>query len=112
MNEMAQRSKKATDASVRAAQQTSTAMQYLQMQQQQLAALQNQLYGGQPSPWNFGAAYRIPDTNINLSATYQQGKANLQMTCVPDEYSSMLGSQGFTHGVGPGNLGLSVNLSI
>ena len=34
------------------------------------------------------------------------------MTCVPDEYSSMLGSQGFTHGVGPGNLGLSVNLSI
>lgn len=42
-------------------------------------ALQNQLYGGQPSPWNFGAAYRIPDTNINLSATYQQGKANLQV---------------------------------
>lgn len=41
-------------------------------------ALQNQLYGGQPSPWNFGAAYRIPDTNINLSGTYQQGKANLQ----------------------------------
>lgn len=37
MNEMAQRGKKATDASVRAAQQTSTAMQYLQMQQQQLA---------------------------------------------------------------------------
>ncbi|CBJ32213.1 conserved unknown protein [Ectocarpus siliculosus] len=112
MNEMAQRGKKATDAAVRAAQQTSTAMQYLQMQQQQLAALQNQLYGGQPSPWNFGAAYRIPDSNINLSGTYQQGKANLQMTCVPDEYSSMLGAQGFTHGVGPGNLGLSVNLSI
>ncbi|CAN0270259.1 unnamed protein product, partial [Ectocarpus sp. 12 AP-2014] len=78
MNEMAQRGKKATDAAVRAAQQTSTAMQYLQMQQQQLAALQNQLYGGQPSPWNFGAAYRIPDSNINLSGTYQQGKANLQ----------------------------------
>lgn len=37
MNEMAQRGKKATDAAVRAAQQTSTAMQYLQMQQQQLA---------------------------------------------------------------------------
>lgn len=35
-----------------------------------------------------------------------------QMTCVPDEYSSMLGSQGFTHGVGPGNLGLSVNVNI
>ncbi|CAM9232013.1 unnamed protein product [Ascophyllum nodosum] len=112
MNEMAQRGKKATDAAVRAAQQMSTAMQYLQMQQQQLSALQQQLYGGQASAWNFGAAYRIPDTNINLSGTYQQGKANLQMSCVPDEYSSMLGSQGFTHGVGPGNLGLSVNLNI
>ena len=42
-------------------------------------ALQNQLYGGQASAWNFGAAYRIPDTNINLSGTYQQGKANLQV---------------------------------
>ena len=37
MNEMAQRGKKATDAAVRAAQQMSTAMQYLQMQQQQLS---------------------------------------------------------------------------
>lgn len=37
MNEMAQRGKKANDAALRAAQQTSTAMQYLQMQQQQLA---------------------------------------------------------------------------
>lgn len=42
-------------------------------------ALQQQLYGGQASAWNFGAAYRIPDTNINLSGTYQQGKANLQV---------------------------------
>lgn len=45
-----------------------------------LQALQQQLYGGQASAWNFGAAYRIPDTNINLSGTYQQGKANLQVS--------------------------------
>lgn len=44
-----------------------------------IQALQNQLYGGQASAWNFGVAYRIPDTNINLSGTYQQGKANLQV---------------------------------
>lgn len=54
----------------------------LMMQQ----ALQNQLYGGQASAWNFGAAYRIPDTNINLSGTYQQGKANLQVTKIAGNY--------------------------
>lgn len=46
-------------------------------------ALQNQLYGGQASAWNFGAAYRIPDTNVNLSGTYQQGKASLQVCPEP-----------------------------
>eukprot|EP00611_Tribonema_gayanum_P024453 TRINITY_DN53_c0_g1_i1.p1 TRINITY_DN53_c0_g1~~TRINITY_DN53_c0_g1_i1.p1 ORF type:complete len:182 (-),score=69.94 TRINITY_DN53_c0_g1_i1:96-641(-) len=111
MNELAQRSKKAADAAIKAAQQQSTAMQFLQHQQQQLAALQQQLYGGS-SPWNFGVAYRIPDTHINLSGNYQQGRANVQMSCVPDEYAPLLGASGFTHGVGPGNLGLSVNLNI
>jgi hypothetical protein len=58
MNELAQRSKKATDVALKAAQQQSTAMQFLQHQQQQLSALQQQLYGGGSSPWNFGVAYR------------------------------------------------------
>jgi hypothetical protein len=73
--------------------------------------LQMQLYG-QSSPWNVGVAYRIPDTNFNLQGSYQQGRANLQLSCVPDEYAPMLGPNGFTNGVGPGNLGLSLNLSI
>ena len=70
-----------------------------------------QLYG-QPTPWNLGFAYRLPDTNINLNGNYQQGKTSLTLSCVPDEYASMLGANGFTNGVGPGNLGLSVNLSL
>jgi hypothetical protein len=73
--------------------------------------VQQQLYGGS-SPWNFGVAYRIPDTYINLSGNYQQGRANVQISCVPDEYAPLLGANGFSHGVGPGNLGLSVNLNI
>jgi hypothetical protein len=56
--------------------------------------------------------FRIPDTHINLSGNYQQGRTNVQMSCVPDEYAPLLGANGFTHGVGPGNLGLSVNLNI
>ena len=44
------------------------------MQQQQMQALQAQYTGGQGGKWNLGAAYRPPDTNINLSAAYQQGR--------------------------------------
>ena len=49
---------------------------------------------GQSSPWNLGVAYRIPDSNINLSGSYQQGKGNLQISCVPDESLPLLGPNG------------------
>jgi len=110
MNDLASANKRMADTSLKAAQQQTTAMQYLQQQQQMLQQLQMQLYG-QTSPWNVGLAYRIPDTNFNLQGSYQQGRANLQFSCVPDEYAPMLGPNGFTNGVGPGNLGLSLNLS-
>ena len=54
------------------------------LQQQIIQQLQMQLYG-QTSPWNVGVAYRIPDTNFNLQGSYQQGRTNLQLSCVPDE---------------------------
>merc|ERR1711862_707292 len=104
MNDLASTSKRLIDNQLKSAQQQSSAMQYLQQQQMQLY--------GQSSPWNVGMAYRIPDTNFNLQGSYQQGRASLQMSCVPDEYSPMLGPNGFTNGVGPGNLGLSLNLSV
>ena len=100
----------AQDVKLNAAQQQQTAMTFLQSQQQMIQQLQMQLYG-QSSPWNVGMAYRIPDTNFNLQGSYQQGRANVQLSCVPDEYAPLLGANGFTNGVGPGNLGLSVNLS-
>jgi len=111
MSDLASTSKKITEIQVKGSQQQSTAMQFLQHQQQMIQQLQMQLYG-QSSPWNVGVAYRIPDTNFNLQGSYQQGRANLQLSCVPDEYAPMLGPNGFTNGVGPGNLGLSLNLSI
>ena len=111
MSDLASSSKKLTETQVKSSQQQSTAMQFLQHQQQMIQQLQMQLYG-QSSPWNVGVAYRIPDTNFNLQGSYQQGRANLQLSCVPDEYAPMLGPNGFTNGVGPGNLGLSLNLSI
>lgn len=68
-------------------------MQYLQMQQQQLQAIQQQVQGAS-SPWNMGVAYRVPDSNINLSCAYQQGRANVQISCVPDESVPLLGANG------------------
>lgn len=111
MNNIAESGKKAMDVQMKSAQQQQTAMQFLQQQQQMIQQLQMQLYG-QTSPWNVGVAYRIPDTNFNLQGSYQQGKANVQLSCVPDEYAPFLGPNGFTNGVGPGNLGLSLNLSV
>ena len=57
-------------------------------------------------------ASQVPDTNINLSLGHQQGRTNIQLSCVPDESASLLGPNGFTRGVGPGNLGVSVNLTV
>lgn len=111
MNSIAESGKKAMEVQMKSAQQQQTAMSFLQSQQQMIQQLQMQLYG-QSSPWNVGVAYRIPDTNFNLQGSYQQGRANVQLSCVPDEYAPMLGPNGFTNGVGPGNLGLSLNLSV
>jgi hypothetical protein len=74
--------------------------------------VQAQYTGGQGGKWNLGAAYRPPDTNINLSASYQQGRANVQVSLVPDEGANLLGPNGFTQGVGPANLGLSFNIHV
>jgi hypothetical protein len=93
LSEIASRGRKIADVKAQAAKQTQQAMQYLQMQQQQLQAIQQQVQGAS-SPWNIGAAYRIPDSNINLSCTYQQGRGNIQISCVPDESVSLLGPNG------------------
>ena len=104
--------KKVQSVQLRAAEQQSYSFQLLQQQQAQLHAIQQQQYGGASTNWNIGIAYRPPDSIFNISAGYQQGKANIQISMVPDEQASLLGATGFTAGVGPGNLGLSLNLNI
>ena len=104
--------KKAQSAKLQTAQQMQTALSYLQMQQQQMQALQAQYTGGQGGKWDVGGAYRPPDTNINLSAAYRQGRCNVQVSMVPDEGANLLGPNGFTQGVGPANLGLTFQLHI
>lgn len=111
MNEISEQQRKLRDTQVTSANQQSKAIQFLRMQQAQIQAVQQQAMGGSVGQWNVGAAYRPPDSNVNLSLAYQQGKTNLQVSMVPDESSSLLGPGGFTAGVGPGNLGLSFNVN-
>lgn len=112
MQEISTQRKRLLSSQVTAAQQQANTMQFLHMQQSQMNAIQAQAYGGGAGQWNVGAAYRPPDTNINASLSYQQGRTNIQISMVPDESASLLGPNGFTAGVGPGNLGLSFNIGL
>ena len=111
MNEIAQSKKRLADTRLQAAKAQQDVLQVIQMQQSQIEQLKQAAYGT-ASPWKLGVAYRVPDTNINLSLGHQQGRTNVQMSCVPDDSAALLGPNGFTRGVGPGNLGVSVNLSV
>jgi hypothetical protein len=111
MNDIARAKKRLADTKMQAAKSQQEVMQLLQAQHQQISQLQQVAYGT-ASPWNLGLAYRIPDTNINLSAGHQQGRTNIQLSCVPDESAGMLGHNGFTRGVGPGNLGVSLSMTV
>lgn len=111
LQEVAQKAKKVTEMRLSAAKSNQQAMDYLRVQQQQMAAIQQQLTG-QSSPWNAVLAYRIPDSVLHLQCAYQQGRASVQISCVPDESMSLLGPNGFVQGVTPGNVGLSFNINI
>ncbi|CBZ51579.1 conserved hypothetical protein [Neospora caninum Liverpool] len=95
-------------------------LQVLQRQQEQLEQLQQHIQQSQQAtPVSFGAAYRVPDTNLQLAAAARQGKLHINVSCLPDEAAAagaaggILGNQGFVKGVeAAGNLGLSVNFGI
>ncbi|CDR94457.1 hypothetical protein, conserved [Babesia bigemina] len=88
--------------------------QALASQQQQIELYQKQLSANShdQSPLSCGFSYRMPNTNFNIIGSMQRGKGNIQISCVPDESARLLGPYGFTSGVFPGNLGLSVNIDL
>lgn len=112
MTEIAAQQRKLLDTQLTASEQHSKAIQFLRMQHAQMQAVQQQAMGGGVGQWSLGAAYRPPDTNVNLSFSHNAGRSALQVSMVPDESSTMLGPTGFTSGVGIGNLGLSFNIGI
>lgn len=111
MQEISEQQRKLLESQVNASQQQSKAIQFLRMQHAQMQAVQQQALGGSVGQWNVGAAYRPPDSNVNVSLAYQQGRTNVQVSMVPDESATLLGPTGFTAGLGPGNLGMSFNVN-
>ena len=111
MTEIATQQRKLLDTQVNASQQPSKAIQFLRLQHAQMQAVQQQALGCGVGQWNLGAAYRPPDSNVDLFLAYQQGRTNLQVAMVPDESATLLGPSGLTSGVGPGNLGMSMNVN-
>merc|ERR1712166_1216506 len=90
IREISSRRKQLISERIQHAETSANAFQYLQ-------------FGGSAGSWNIGGAYRPPDSNLNISLGYQQGRTNIQISMVPDEQASLLGPNGFTAGVGPAN---------
>ncbi|EUD66515.1 hypothetical protein C922_03149 [Plasmodium inui San Antonio 1] len=86
-------------------------------QQKQIEILQEQLeanvegFPGKYSPFHCAVAYRIPDTNLNISTQYVKGKFNVKLNCIPDDSLHLLGSYGFVKALPFGNLGLSFSMN-
>jgi hypothetical protein len=57
--------------------------------QQQL----QQMLGRDGVPLMLALSYRIPDTNINVQYTHQQGRNNIVLSCIPDDQYPFLGPQ-------------------
>ncbi|CDU16984.1 peripheral plastid protein 1, putative [Plasmodium yoelii] len=86
-------------------------------QQKQIEVLQEQLESSidgsneKYSPFYCSIAYRIPDTNLNISTQYLKKKFNIKLNCIPDDSMHLLGSYGFVKALPFGNLGLSFSLN-
>ncbi|CRH03769.1 conserved Plasmodium protein, unknown function [Plasmodium relictum] len=92
-------------------------LQIIDNQQKQIEVLQEQLESsieganGKYNPFHCAVAYRIPDTNLNISTQYLKGKFNIKLNCIPDDSQHLLGSYGFVKSLPFGNLGLSFSLN-
>lgn len=93
----------------KAQQSTVEVISKLQSQMETLQQKVHNLRAG--SPWFLSTSYRVPGTPIQIIGRYQQGRANIELNLSPDRDPANA-EAGFVDGVGPANLGLSVNLGM
>ena len=109
LNELAGRRAKVESVSAKATSQQQAYIQLFQLYQAQIAQLK-QAAGAQPA--QLTAAYRVPDTDLALSASRANDRTTLTLDCVPDDSAPLLGPQGFVCGVTPLNVGFTLNLHV
>ena len=107
--EVRSRQAKVADVAAKAQKQQQAYLQVFQLYQAQIAQLK-QAVGEQPATLQM--SYRVPDTDLALSASRSDDRTTLSLTCVPDDSAPLLGPQGFVRGVTPLDLGLTLNLNI
>mmetsp|Transcript_147916 Transcript_147916/g.368582 ORF Transcript_147916/g.368582 Transcript_147916/m.368582 type:complete len:301 (-) Transcript_147916:97-999(-) len=80
--------------------------------QSQMEALQTRVQALRAgSPWFLSSSYRIPGTPLQLIGRYQQGRANLELSLNPDRDPAN-SEAGFVDGIGPANLGVTLNVGV
>lgn len=91
---VAAKSAEARAAELKAAQQRA---QYFTVLRKLVTELEEatQAHFGLDSPVDAALAWRIPETNINLSAGLQKAKTTVQLSVVPDDSATLLGTTGF-----------------
>jgi len=94
---------------VKAQQSTVEIISRLQSQMEVLQQRVQSMRSG--SPWFLSSSYRIPGTPLTLIGRYQQGRANLELS-LSDDPDPANAAAGFVKGVGPPNLGVTMNLGM
>ena len=84
-----------------------SATNYLFLFAQRTLALQNE--PPTPPPLNAGFAYRVRDTDVNVSGGFSQGRGQLQVSAVDDE-TIMEGDPALVTAPSHGHVGVSVVL--
>ena len=99
---------RAADVQLDAAQQQANYMRLYQTYNSQIQHLQASQFSRPQIPLAAAFAYRVPDSDINLSGNFQQGKASLQLTKL-DDPTILVGDPATILAPSRGNLGFSIN---
>lgn len=95
---------------VKALQAQQSTVEIISKLQSQMEVLQQKVQNLRAgSPWFLSTSYRIPHTPLQLIGRYQQGRANLELSLNQDRDPAN-SEAGFVEGVGPANLGITLNL--
>lgn len=80
--------------------------------QKEMDTLGSKLRGvGAGSPWTLWTSYRLPGTPYQMSARYQEGRANIELNLSPASDPTKA-QAGFVEGLTSQNLGLSLNIGV